>query len=109
MGGIAGYVSSCVISGCATGCNLTISGRKMKKHLDIGSIVALKSKDFENCFCLDTQTFTKYKDELEFDNTNYSNQVTRMTAEGVKTQLQLFWDANLWSFDGETPRLRAFD
>ena len=109
LGGIAGYVSSCVISGCATGCNLTISGRKMKKHLDIGSIVARKSKDFENCFCLDTQTFTKYKDELEFDNTNYSNQVTRMTAEGVKTQLQLFWDANLWSFDGETPRLRAFD
>ena len=76
--------------------------------MNIGSIAARKDKDFENCFSMDTQTFIRYSESLDFYNLDYSAQITRMTPEGVKTQLQLLWDSQIWSFDGTAPKLKLF-
>lgn len=108
VGGVVGDMDIGNISGCATDCNITISGKEQKKYLNIGSIAARKDKDFENCFSMDTQTFIRYSESLDFYNLDYSAQITRMTPEGVKTQLQLLWDSQIWSFDGTAPQLKLF-
>lgn len=108
LGGIVGHMKVGEISGCATNCDLTISGKTQKKYVYMGSIAARKDKDFVNCYSMDTQTFTKYSQSLDFYDLDYSGQITQMSGIGVKTQLQLLWDNDIWSFSGATPYLKLF-